>query len=402
MLDKLKIKQLQEQEISLSKYNFNIIKFILGILCFSAGLGIEFPGIYILGNLGYVDCLIILILIIRFKTTYHFSWASFLTILIGIVALFSYSYHVMFSTYYPKTFDGLGYVFRWFYYSVLISVFATQTKTNDDINNYLKLLLYGGLTLSAYAWINWSFTPKYYPIEPFTFLPVLTWIPNLNSNTLGYCLTVMIPIIIYLLISNSMNKIFLLLASFLLLSTILMTQSKAAVIISIIALLFSFVRIKKILILCIILLTISLFLYGEIFMQRWYASVESNDSRLNLINYALQMFNENPFLGVGPKAFSEYFSFSQVRDAHNAYANLLAELGIFAFTIFIALYVIVYLNLFRQKYILNKHLFIFFISFFNVILGFGMVTGLSYSDKIPWILIGLSIAFVKLKDNRAN
>jgi O-antigen ligase len=402
MLNKLKIKQFQEQEMSLSKYNFNIIKFILGILCFSAGLGIEFPEIYLVGNLGYVDCLIILILITRLKTTYHFSWASFLTVLIGIVALFSYSYHVIFSTYYPKTFDGFGYVFRWFYYSVLISVFASQTKTNDDINDYLKLILYGGLTLTVYAWINWSFTPKYYPVEPFKFLPVLSWIINLNANTLGFYLTIMIPIIIYLLISNSMNKIFLLLASFFLLSTILVTQSKAAVIISIFTFLFSFIRIKKILFLCIILLTIALFLYGEILIQRWNASISSNDSRLNLIKYALQMFNENPILGVGPKAFSEYFSFSQVRDAHNAYANLLAELGILAFTLFIALYVIVYLNLFIQKNNLNKNIFIFFISFFNVILGFGMVTGLSYSDKIPWIIIGLSIAFVKLKDNRAN
>lgn len=135
-------------------------------------------------------------------------------------------------------------------------------------------------------------------------------------------------------------------------------------------------------------------------MQRWYASLESNDSRLNLINYALQMFNENPIFGVGPKAFSMYFSFSTVNDAHNAYANLLAELGIFSLVLFTALYVFVYLNLFRKKHILDKNIFIFFTSIFSVILIFGMVTGLTYSDKIPWILIGLSIAFVNSKNNK--
>lgn len=400
MQDELKIKQFQEQEISLSRYNFNVIRFIFGILCFSAGLGIEFPYIYILGNLGYVDFFVLIILITRLKTTYHFSWAFLLTALIGSVALLSYSYHVIFSTYYPKTFDAFGYVFRWFYYSVLISVFATQTKTIDDIKYYLKLILYGGLTLTAYSWINWSFTPKFYPVEPFTGLPVLSWIENLNANTIGFYLSIMVPIVIYLLISNSISKIFFLLVLFFLIPTILATQSKAAVMISVFALLFSFIRIKKLLIFCFILLIIASYLYGEILMQRWYASLESNDSRLNLINYALQMFNENPIFGVGPKAFSMYFSFSTVNDAHNAYANLLAELGIFSLVLFTALYVFVYLNLFRKKHILDKNIFIFFTSIFSVILIFGMVTGLTYSDKIPWILIGLSIAFVNSKNNK--
>ena len=95
-----------QRETSRNSLEKKYVFFTLGCLCFSAGLGIEFPGIYIYGNLGFVDFLILPIYVLVIKNKEKFSSVSFFPLAIGAVAFFSFSYHVLVSDYYMVGFDG--------------------------------------------------------------------------------------------------------------------------------------------------------------------------------------------------------------------------------------------------------------------------------------------------------
>ena len=383
-----------QRETVRNSLEIKYVFFTLGCLCFSAGLGIEFPGIYIYGNLGFVDFLILPIYVLVIKNKEKFSSVSFFPLAIGAVAFFSFSYHVLVSDYYRVGFDGLGVVLRWVYYALVTSVFAIYIKTYDQVIYCIRLLWLGGLTLICYAWINWYGSPQW-----FVGLPVLSWIQNLNANTLGYYFSLMVPLSVFLLMSKSIGRHSMLIVFALLYFSILMTQSKAAVLISVVLLVISFIRNRRAISISLIAIASVLYLYGDLLIGRWDASQASNADRLNLIESGVTMASENPLIGVGPKGFSHYFDYLKTSDAHNTYVNIIAELGFFAFILFTLMFVYLIISLFRKKPFIDNTLFVLFFTSILALLLNGFVTGLPYSDKIPWILIGLLMACVNSSRN---
>lgn len=368
--------------------------FTLGCLCFSAGLGIEFPGIYLYGNLGFLDFLILPLFLLIIRNQEKFSSVSFFPLAIGVVAFFSFSYHVLVSNYYTVGFDGLGVVLRWVYYALVTSVFAIYIKTYDQVIYCIRLLWLGGMALICYAWINWYGSPQW-----FVGLPVLSWIQNLNANTLGYYFSLMVPMSIFLLMSRSISRPIMLIAFALLYFSILMTLSKSAVLISSGLLVISFIRNRRAILISLIPMGSVLYLYGDLFIVRWNVSEASNAERLHLIESGVTMASENPLIGVGPKGFSHYFDYLKTSDAHNTYVNIIAEFGFFALILFTLMFVYLMISLFRKKPFIENTLFVLFFTSILALLLNGFVTGLSYSDKIPWILIGLLMACVNSSRN---
>lgn len=368
--------------------------FALGCLCFSAGLGIEFPGIYLYGNLGFIDFLILPLFVLIIINQEKFSWVSFFPFAIGGIAFVSFSYHVLLSNYYTVGFDGLGVVLRWVYYALLTSVFAIYVKTYDQVIYCIRLLWLGGLALICYAWINWYGSQQW-----FFGLPVLSWIENLNPNTLGYYFSLMVPMSIFLLMSRSISRPVMLIVFVLLYFCILMTLSKSAVLISGGVLVISFIRNRQAISISLIAIGSVLYLYGDLFIGRWDASQASNADRLNLIESGVIMASENPLIGVGPKGYSHYFDYLKTSDAHNSYVNISAELGFFAFILYTLMFVYLMISLFRKKPFIDNTLFVLFFTSILTLLLNGFVTGLPYSDKIPWILIGLLMACVNSSRN---
>ena len=378
-----------QRETSRNSLEKKYVFFTLGCLCFSAGLGIEFPGIYIYGNLGFIDFLILPITVLIIKNKEKFSWVSFFPFAIGVVAFFSFSYHVLVSDYYMVGFDGLGVVLRWIYYALVTSIFAIYVKTYEQVIYCIRLLWLGGLTLICYAWINWYGSQQWY----FGF-PVLSWIQNLNPNTLGYYFSLMVPMSIFLLMSRSISRPIMLIVFALLYFCILMTLSKSAVLISGGVLVISFIRNRRAISISLIAIGSVLYLYGDLFTGRWNASQASNADRLNLIESGFTMASENPLIGVGPKGFSHYLDYLRTSDAHNTYVNIIAELGFIAFILYTLMFVYLIISLFRKKPFIDNTLFVLFFTSILTLLLNGFVTGLPYSDKIPWILIGLLMACV--------
>lgn len=83
--------------------------------------------------------------------------------------------------------------------------------------------------------------------------------------------------------------------------------------------------------------------------------------RDKLWRYALEMFKQNPLLGMGLGSYNEYCNFNKYfvgqRNAHNIYYQLLAEIGILGLTLFI--YAVcktikVTINLIRKNDIINN------------------------------------------------
>ena len=381
------IRNLQKAERNSLEINY--VYFALGCLCFSAGLGIEFPGIYIYGNLGLVDFLILPISVLIIKNKEFLSWGSFFPFLIGVIAFFSFTYHVLASSYYKVGFDGLGVVFRWVYYALVVSVFAVYVKTYDQVIYCIRLIWLGGLTLVCYAWINWQGSPQWF----FGF-PVLSWIRNLNANTIGYYFSLMVPLSIFLLMSKTISKSIMLVVLAVLYFSILMTLSKSAVLISALVLVISFFRNRRATSISLIAIGSVLYLYKDLFTKRWDASQGSNSLRVHLIESGITMASENPLIGVGPKGYYHYFNHLNVTDSHNTYVNIIAELGFIALILFTFMYIYLMVNLFRKKPFMKDTLFVLFFTSILAILMNGFVTGLVYSDKIPWILIGLLMACV--------
>jgi len=181
--------------------------------------------------------------------------------------------------------------------------------------------------------------------------------------------------------------------------SILMTLSKSAVLISGGVLVISFIRNRRAIFISLIAIGSVLYLYGDLFIGRWDASQASNADRLNLIESGVTMASENPLIGVGPKGFSHYFDYLKTSDAHNTYVNIIAELGFFAFILFTLMFVYLMISLFRKKPFIDNTLFVLFFTSILALLLNGFVTGLPYSDKIPWILIGLLMACVNSSRN---
>tara|TARA_B100000989_G_scaffold288927_1_gene260146 strand:+ start:197 stop:805 length:609 start_codon:yes stop_codon:yes gene_type:complete len=181
--------------------------------------------------------------------------------------------------------------------------------------------------------------------------------------------------------------------------SILMTLSKSAVLISSGLLVISFIRNRRAILISLIPMGSVLYLYGDLFIVRWNVSEASNAERLHLIESGVTMASENPLIGVGPKGFSHYFDYLKTSDAHNTYVNIIAEFGFFALILFTLMFVYLMISLFRKKPFIENTLFVLFFTSILALLLNGFVTGLSYSDKIPWILIGLLMACVNSSRN---
>jgi O-antigen ligase len=121
-----------------------------------------------------------------------------------------------------------------------------------------------------------------------------------------------------------------------------------------------------------------------------------DDFRVNQIKLAKQLFKSSPIFGVGLGNFSEYDSF----EMHNTYYSLLAETGLFGFS----MYLVFMLNLFllgnRAKMNLaNK---IFFFALFIAIIA-GNYSAQIMSERWFWVLFSFIIFSLSLtKTHRAK
>ena len=233
-----------------------------------------------------------------------------------------------------------------------------------------------------YSWFNWTFEVVY-----FVNLPVLAFIENLNSNTLGFYFASSLPMLFFLRRTRNLNLItFLALLAVILFST-LSTISKGAIITA--TLVIIFYSIKTFSSMFFLGITGSLIIYGfwDIAVKRWTSSQTSNQARVDLITSAYEMFSTSPIVGVGPKGYSTT-GLTEVTDAHNALFNILAEYGLLGFAAYIIFLLYIFMFYVPKVMKFSKDTGYFLLVYFGSIQTCGMTTGLTYSDKISWIVLG--------------
>jgi len=115
-------------------------------------------------------------------------------------------------------------------------------------------------------------------------------------------------------------------------------------------------------------------------------SVSNSQERYDFILQALAYFAENPFFGIGP---SNYVIFSPLgHDPHNAYALILAEIGLFGFLCFGFLLLSILIGLYLHRDDRLNQLLLMLVASVSIL---GLFTGLIASQLVLFIFIGLYV-----------
>lgn len=119
----------------------------------------------------------------------------------------------------------------------------------------------------------------------------------------------------------------------------------------------------------------------------------SDQGRMNMINYGWNMFKENPLFGNGADAFKHLSGFNKY--SHNNFIELLANFGAIGFILFYYMYVIIIKELFliaKKGDTFSKFLLTYFIM--RVISDYGNV---SYYDRFNYIMIAVGVSYILKK-----
>jgi hypothetical protein len=393
--------------------NKKITLSLLYLYSFFAGMGIEMPIVNFIGNFGFGDILLIFAFFLQvyYKKNIKIHWLSIVLFVFGSISLLSYANALIIDS---IDVSSLGYIFRFFFYALLVGLYITTTKTLDIFYNHLKYLVSGTFVFLITSWF-------YFFTEDGVFysgIPTLGYLLSVNPNTQAFYYTLITPIIIFLFFIEKKNKIIALFLLFCFLFSSFATLSKTgwgAIILILLFMLYALILYKhKIMFFLLsMVITTSIFTnYDFLFTiinNRITSSSGSTGDRINLILNGLSIWSHYPVFGAGPRAFmyriSEYGSNSVIaHDTHHAWSNLLAEIGVIvvlliAMTYLIALVIARNVQNYHRQFLSYKHrrlTSVFFITFIVLLLLWSNFTGLFYSDKIPWIILSLLFSYKRI------
>jgi O-antigen ligase len=391
------------------KYNDKKILYLLYAYSFFAGMGIEMPFIYLSGNFGIGEILFSTVIFIIFANdrSLKLHWIFVIPIIMGTISMISFFNAVLFDSIHINTF---GYIFRFYFYSLMVVVYYTYTNTLKVMFNHMKFIIYGTCMFLLVSWITFFIEGGRYYGD----IPTLAFLVDVNANTQAFYYSLASILTVTLLYYNAISVFRGSVLLVLLLGSDFLTLSKAGwvsiIIIVMVILLLLFKRKSKILVLsiissCFLVIYFNLDIISRTISSRLSSSSVSNQDRLDLIMNGISIWSEFPIFGAGPKTFfyrlSEYGNDlypATAHDAHNAFINILAEIGIIAFLLFLLLWgysLLVSVNLYRYKYSL-KGLNLLFFTTIVIILLWSNVTGLIYSDKIPWLLLAFLFSYKEM------
>ena len=377
---------------------FNIL---LSLLYFCAGAGVENPYLNLAGNFSFFDFFIIFILPKKIKILNESLLMLILSCSLFLISSLSILYNI-----YNYSFDNsidnpFFYSIRFGFYSLIILVISKNNLINQERFQLLRFFLYGILVTILHSWFVWFITPTY----GWGKIPYLTS-EIYNPNTLVFYSLIYLSLDLFIFeLSYKLNKYLKFLFRLIMILTVLFCLSKAGWFILVLLLLFKLYLSSFKLVLSIF--TFSILIYfsflnyfpiGEIksdlidtFEGRFAGSENSNEQRSSMFKTGINMMIDNPLLGIGPKNYREFtknYDGYASRDPHNVFSWIGAELGIFAFSILVSIFLI--FSYYTIAYYFKwKKYFINWAPFFIVLLLQSFVSGLSISDKAIWYVFPL-------------
>ncbi len=237
-----------------------------------------------------------------------------------------------------------------------------------------------------------------------------------NPNTLGLMMSICIISSWYLFIElkNHLLRLILLPLSMFFFLVLILSQSRGAWLAFLIALVFYFWPIMKkfslrnvatLIFIALSLVTVLFFVLPKLFPQQFpslqerFSSIFQSEGitpRTNIWLVGIEMWKDNPILGVGLNDFKARFNQyrditsgftswpGKARDPHSVYLSIICELGLVGFAIFSAL-LFSCLTAIKKK---DKFTKFFMLSIFVIILIVGMKGTINW-NKYYWFVLGL-------------
>lgn len=322
----------------------------------------------------FLDLLILFLTISLTGLGVLFGYAQFVTyaliplMLIYCIQLNSFKFFSFNNTYIKLFFS----IILWSILLIFISI--DQNVALNEITKSIGVFLVMLIVLEAIAyfpdkyikWFLFSYVIAFYIISTHLLLRVGTtthvsdaWIDRsndtlgLNANTYSY-FSFFANIALFYLIELTRKKVYIIISIFSVilafyLSFITASRSGMLFLILIVTtywlLIFSTKGKYKAL---RFILTIIILIYSSTILNQYYEnsflkkrvdiSIQSDDARERLINEAVNVFIDNPFLGVGPGQFFLYESTKQ-SFSHNSYTEIAANLGIIGLILLLIIFV---------------------------------------------------------------
>lgn len=387
----------------------NLIRALVYLFCFAAGVGFQTPYFNLYGNFSLIDLLIVVLIplyLLRGGLISISRAGQKIVIIVFLLALWQII-SLLFS-FHGVELINFGPNIRLLYYGIILMLFFGAIRKEVHLSRMAQFFILGMFINLINSIYLWNLQPSYW----------IGGIPILNNdylsrNVLYYSAVFSIPLVICLAQCASILKLryFYYLIAGILTAVSFLTYSKGAWVgIIIIWALFVVMYLRRAVIpIVLILIFLSLpFVFGFLDMEnivagvkhRIFASGPSVIQRYVYLKTATEMGMDNFLLGVGlrnfEKAALDYNPVVQSTDPHNVYAMIFAEAGAIGLFLYFAILLLVIHYLWKilklvyqrkKDYPLKiywKTAFMLFI----IILFLNLVTGTAFTDKIfPFFLI---------------
>jgi len=174
--------------------------------------------------------------------------------------------------------------------------------------------------------------------------------PNITGHTIGLFL----PIFFGLALLPGQGwviRLLLIISTIFLSFLLIFTCSRGGIITGVLGLVMLMLYVRRFSLLLIPLVLLGLSIFNWDFMKEFFFDVRphSIENRINLIYYGLKTAQEHPIVGIGVRQFKTYFHNIPFHlaghSSHNAYLEVLVEMGILGFGVFIAFIVFIWKEL---------------------------------------------------------
>ena len=171
--------------------------------------------------------------------------------------------------------------------------------------------------------------------------------PNITGHTIGLFLPIFFGSV-FLPGQRRIIRLLSVITTIFLSFVLIFTGSRGGMLTGAIGLLILIFYLRRFSLLIIPLVLLGFFVFNWAFMREFFFDVRSlsMENRINLIYYGLKTALEHPIAGIGLRQFNTHFHnmpfYLAGRSSHNAYLEVLVEMGILGFGVFIAFIVFVW------------------------------------------------------------
>lgn len=237
---------------------------------------------------------------------------------------------------------------------IIVLLYIMILFTNEKEDKFLKGLFGGSSLLIIYYFLKIDMN--------LILIPIYRLETALNPNSIGMISVMFLFLVIYFLDKKEYNKYLLYIFILLSIAIILMTRSRTTIIMMIIGIMYFLFLQKKYKILIygfILFIVVGTYKYEvisnvlRIDSPKGYVGdkgISNLAGRTNMWNVAITTIKENTFFGLGPEKAVYIGDDYKPHSFHNAFLQLFANYGIFAFTSILTLILISFYNLFDRRY----------------------------------------------------